>query len=105
MISFKSLIPNSIQIDTNLNAFVVWVQQSGSAFDSAGADGDFPEAESSVEGGLQEQEVPSFGSASQEDQGYQKALNKTSGTIRAHSSNFFFLLYCVLDRPLQSLSK
>jgi len=57
------------------------MQQSGSAFDSAGADGDFPEAKSSVEGGLQEQEVHSFGSAPQEDQGYQKALNKTSGTI------------------------
>lgn len=46
------------------------MQQSGSAFDSAGADGDFPEAKGSVEGGLQEQEVPSFGPAPQEDQGY-----------------------------------
>ena len=53
----------------------VWMQQSGSAFDSAGADSDFPEAKGSVEGSLQEEEIPSFGSASQEDQSHQKALN------------------------------
>jgi len=79
------------------------MQQSGSAFDSAGADRDFPEAKVSFEGGLQEQEVPSFGSASQEDQGHQKALNKTSGTIHVSFFQLFFLLHCVLGRPFKSL--
>ena len=46
------------------------IQQGGEAVNCAGFDSDVTEAEVCSEGSLQEEEVPSTRSASQEDQGY-----------------------------------
>ncbi|GMN24377.1 hypothetical protein TIFTF001_000534 [Ficus carica] len=52
------------------------LQKGGEAFDSAGLDGDFAEAEGRSEGSLQDKEVFAARSASQEDQGHQEASHQ-----------------------------
>lgn len=57
------------------------LQKGGEAFDSAGLDGDFAEAEGGSEGSLQDKEVFASRSASQEDQGHQEASHQAPGTL------------------------
>lgn len=51
--------------------FSVWrMQKSSEAFNRSGIDGDFPEAERSSKGSIQEEEVHATRSPSKEDQGH-----------------------------------
>lgn len=56
------------------------MQKGGEAFDCAGLDGDFAEAEGGFEGSLQEQEVFAPRSPPKEDQGHQEASHQAPGT-------------------------
>lgn len=67
------------------------LQKGGEAVDSAGADGDFAEAESGATGGVPEQEVLAARSAPEENPSHQASPHQTPGACLSVFFASFFL--------------